>query len=39
MLCIDRIIGSRLDQAFQDRLHRLERRNAVDEVQLSVDDL
>jgi urease accessory protein len=36
---IDRIIGSRLDQAFQDRLHRLERRNAVDEVQLSVDEL
>ena len=39
MLRIDRIIGSRLDQAFHDRLHRLERRNAVDEVQLSVDDL
>ena len=39
MLRINRIIGSRLDQAFQDRLHRLERRNAVDEVELSVDDL
>jgi urease accessory protein len=39
MLRINRIIGSRLDQAFHDRLHRLERRNAVDEVQLSVDDL
>jgi urease accessory protein len=39
MLRIDRIIGSRLDQAFHDKLHRLERRNAVDEVQLSVDDL
>jgi urease accessory protein len=39
MLRIDRIIGSRLDQAFHDRLHRLERRNAVDEVRLSVDDL
>jgi urease accessory protein len=39
MLRIDRIIGSRLDQAFQDWLHRLERRNAVDEVELSVNDL
>lgn len=39
MLRIDRIIGSRVDQAFHDRLHRLERRNALDEVELSVDDL
>jgi len=39
VLRINRIIGSRLDQAFHDRLHRLERRNAVDEVQLSIDDL
>ena len=39
MLRINRIIGSRLDQAFHDRLHRLERRNPVDEVRLSVDDL
>jgi urease accessory protein len=39
MLRIDRIIGSRLDQTFHDRLHRLERRNAVDEVRLSPGDL
>ena len=39
MLRIDRIIGSRLDPAFQDTLHRLERRNAVDELQLPVDHL
>ena len=39
VLRINRIIGSRIDQAFHDRLHRLERRNAVDELQLSVDDL
>lgn len=39
MLRIDRIIGSRLDPVFHDRLHRLERRNAVDEVRLSVDEL
>jgi urease accessory protein len=39
MLRIDRILGSRLDQAFHDRLHRLERRDAVDEVRLSTEDL
>ena len=39
MLRIDRIIGSRVDQAFRDRLHRLERRDAVDEVEVSVDEL
>jgi|SRR5271165_410989 len=39
MLCINRILGSRLEQAFRDRLHRLERRNAVDEVELSVNAL
>jgi len=39
MLRIGHIIGSRLEPAFSEKLHRLEHRNAVDEVQVTVGDL
>jgi urease accessory protein len=39
MLRIDHIIGSRLEPAYSEKLHRLELRNAVDELRLSPDHL
>jgi urease accessory protein len=39
MLRIGHIMGSRLEPAFSEKLHRLEHRNAVDEVQVTVGDL
>jgi urease accessory protein len=39
VLRIGHIIGSRLEPAFSEKLLRLEHRNAVDEVRLSVGDL
>jgi urease accessory protein len=38
-LNIDHVLGSRLEPAFSERLHRLEHHNAVDVVQLSDADL
>jgi urease accessory protein len=35
MLRIGHIIGSRLEPAYSEKLHRLELRNAVDELRLS----
>jgi urease accessory protein len=39
MLSINHVLGSRLEPAFSERIHRLEHHNAVDVVQLSVEDL
>jgi urease accessory protein len=39
MLRIGHIIGSRLEPAYSEKLHRLELRNAVDELRLPPDDL
>jgi urease accessory protein len=39
MLRIGHIIGSRLDPAYSEKLHRLELRDAVDELRLSPDHL
>jgi urease accessory protein len=39
MLHIDHILGSRLDAAFADRIHRLEHRGAVDVVDVPTADL
>jgi urease accessory protein len=39
MLRIGHIIGSRLEPAYSEKLHRLELRNAVDELRLSHDHL
>ena len=39
MLRVGHIIGSRLEPAFSGKLHRLELRNAVDELRLSADHL
>lgn len=39
MLRIGRIIGSRLEAAYSEKLHRLELRNAVDELRLLPDHL
>ncbi|MDF3808854.1 MULTISPECIES: urease accessory protein UreE [Rhodopseudomonas] len=39
MLHIDRVIGSRLEAAFADRIHHLEHRGAVDIVNVAVADL
>jgi urease accessory protein len=39
MLRIGHIIGSRLEPAYSEKLHRLELRNAVDELCLSPDHL
>jgi urease accessory protein len=38
-LSINHVLGSRLETAFSERLHRLEHHNAVDVVQLSAADL
>lgn len=38
-LRINHVLGSRLEPAFSERIHRLEHHNAVDVVQLSVADL
>jgi len=39
MLRVGHIIGSRLEPAYSEKLHRLELRNAVDELRLSPDRL
>jgi urease accessory protein len=39
MLHIDHILGSRLDAAFAERIHRLEHRGAVDLVDVPAADL
>jgi urease accessory protein len=39
MLRVGHIIGSRLEPAYSEKLHRLELRNAVDELRLSADHL
>ena len=39
MLRIGHIIGSRLEPAYSEKLHRLELRNAVDELRLPPDHL
>ncbi len=39
MLRIDHVVGSRLESAFSEEIHRLEHRGAVDEVNIPVADL
>jgi urease accessory protein len=39
MLRIDRVLGSRLDSAFSEEIHRLEHRGEVDVVNIPVADL
>ncbi len=39
MLRIDRVLGSRLETAFAEQIHRLEHRGAVDVVNIPVADL
>lgn len=39
MLRIDNVLGSRLDTAFSEEIHRLEHRGAVDVVNIPVADL
>src|ERR1700751_34440 len=39
MLRVGHIIGSLLEPAYSEKLHRLELRNAVDELRLSPDRL
>src|SRR5882757_10103893 len=39
MLRIDRVLGSRLESEFAERIHRLEHRGAVDLVNIPVADL
>ena len=39
MLRIDHVVGSRLEDAFSEEIHRLEHRGAVDEVNIPVADL
>ena len=39
MLRIDRVLGSRLESAFSEEIHRLEHRGAVDVVNIPVADL
>jgi urease accessory protein len=39
MLRIDRVLGSRLETAFSEEIHRLEHRGAVDVVNIPVADL
>ena len=39
MLRIDRVLGSRLETAFSEAIHRLEHRGAVDVVNIPVADL
>ena len=39
MLRVGHIIGSRLEPAYSEKLHRLELRNAVDELRLPPDRL
>jgi len=39
MLRIDHVVGSRLEDAFSEKIHRLEHRGAVDEVNIPVADL
>src|SRR5581483_8245810 len=39
MLRIERVLGSRLDAAFSEELHRLEHRGTVDVVNVPVADL
>lgn len=39
MLRIDRVLGSRLETAFSEEIHRLEHRGALDVVNIPVADL
>src|SRR5260370_24824095 len=39
MLRIDRVLGSRLESAFSEEIHRLEHSGAVDVVNIPVADL
>ncbi|SHH70344.1 urease accessory protein UreE [Bradyrhizobium erythrophlei] len=39
MLRIDHVVGSRLEDAFSEEIHRLEHRGAVDEVNIPMADL
>ncbi len=39
MLRIDHVVGSRLEDAFSEEIHRLEHRGAVDEVNIPAADL
>ena len=39
MLRIDRVLGSRLEAAFSEEIHRLEHSGAVDVVNIPVADL
>ncbi len=39
MLRIDRVLGSRLESAFSDEIHRLENSGAVDVVNIPIADL
>jgi urease accessory protein len=39
MLRIDRVLGSRLESAFSEEIHRLEHRGAVDVVNIPIADL
>src|SRR6202795_2287977 len=39
MLRIDHVLGSRLESAFSDEIHRLEHRGAVDVVNIPLADL
>jgi urease accessory protein len=39
MLRIDRVLGSRLERAFSEEIHRLEHRGAVDVVNIPPGDL
>ena len=39
MLRIDHVVGSRLETAYSEEIHRLEHRGAVDEVNIPVADL
>src|SRR5258708_9677072 len=39
MLSIDRVVGSRLETAFSEQIHRLEHRGVVDVVNIPLADL
>src|SRR3979490_2747115 len=39
MLRIDNVLGSRLETAFSEQIHRLEHRGSVDVVNIPVADL
>jgi urease accessory protein len=39
MLRIDHVVGSRMETAYSEQIHRLEHRGAIDEVNIPVADL